>query len=112
MLREALGSISYRGCLICFAGSTVILDAGNSVAEFDGIAFLLSREIDDVTMLVVEAKNTTGGHLQAERQIRDQFQRLQIADTAYDVQYLGRKGAYARLKLPAAKLSAGGASGV
>jgi hypothetical protein len=101
MLREALLGVSYRGCLVSFAGSTVILEGGVPVAEFDGIAIMLSRETKDHTMLVVEAKNTAAGHTQAERQLRDQFDRLGIAPTAFEIRYLGNKGAYAKLRLPA-----------
>jgi hypothetical protein len=101
MLREALLDISYRGCLVSFAGSTVVLEGGVSLAEFDGIAVLLSRETAEHTMIVVEAKNVPAGHTKAEHQIREQFKRLRIAPAAFEIRHLGNKGAYARVRLPA-----------
>jgi hypothetical protein len=101
MLREALLDISYRGCLVSFAGSTVVLEGGVSLAEFDGIAILLSRETAEHTMIVVEAKNVPAGHTKAEHQLREQFKRLRIAPAAFEIRHLGNKGAYARVQLPA-----------
>jgi len=101
MLREALLDISYRGCLVSFAGSTVVLEGGASLAEFDGIAILLSRETADHTMLVVEAKNVAAGHTKAEHQLNDRLARLGIAPAAYEIHHLSNKGAYARVRLPA-----------
>jgi|GEM_PF-5230562 len=98
MLREALIDVPYRGCLVCFAGSTVVVEEGKTLAEFDGVAVLLSRETNDFTLLIVEAKNVSNGNTRAEAQLRDQFERLGIETSAFEIQHLGRKGAYARVR--------------
>lgn len=98
-LRDALGAISYRGALVAFAGATEVLEEGRPLAEFDGLVFLLSREIEDATVLIVEAKNMAGGHTQSEKQLRKQFDRLEVDDTAFEIQHLGRRGAFARLRV-------------
>jgi len=100
MLRDALRHISYRGCLVAFAGATVLSRAGSNLVEFDGIAFLLSRETDVPTVVIVEAKNMTGGHTAARRDLQDKFMRLGIDTQKYSIEDLGHKGAYASVVIP------------
>lgn len=100
MLKETLKGISYRGNLIAFAGSTTVLKEGKQIAEFDGVVFLLSREADEPTLLLVEAKNKLNGHLEAAAQLKDRIDRLGGTEADFDIEHLGNKGAYARVTLP------------
>lgn len=84
---------------MAFAGATEVLENGQALAEFDGVVVLLSREIEGATMLIVEAKNMTGGNTQSERQLREQFARLGVDPVAFSIQHLGTKGALAKLRI-------------
>lgn len=99
MLRDALRGIDYRGCLVAYAGSTSLLRNGQADAEFDGIAFLLSRGLTTSTLVIVEAKNKAHGHTEAAHALREKLERLDIGQAA-DIQRLGNKGAYVRLSPP------------
>lgn len=102
MLRDALRKIDYRGALIAFAGQTEVLQDSGPLAEFDGLVVLLSRQSEGVTLIIVEAKNTLGGHTQSEAQLRDQFMRLQIPEASVTIDHLGNKGAFARVEVATA----------
>jgi hypothetical protein len=102
MLRDALRKIDYRGALIAFAGQTEVLQDSDPLAEFDGLVVLLSRQSEGVTLIIVEAKNTLGGHTQSEAQLRDQFMRLQIPEASVSIDHLGNKGAFARVEVATA----------
>ncbi len=99
-LEAALRAIDYRGAIVAFAGSTEVIQSGQIVAEFDGLAILLSRDVSQPVLMIVEAKNTQSGNTEAEAQIRSQFRRLTIPDQDFEVSHLGTKGAYATVTLP------------
>lgn len=96
-LSHALRSIRYRGAVLSFAGSTEVINGGKVVAEFDGIAILLSRDIGQPVAIFVEAKNMANGQTAASRDLRDKFDRLSIPTENYTIEHLGTKGAYATL---------------
>lgn len=98
-LEGALRTIDYRGAIVGFAGSTEVIEGNRIVAEFDGLAVLLSRDVSQPVLVIVEAKNTHNGNTEAEGQLRDQFERLAIADANIAITHLGTKGAYATVSL-------------
>ena len=98
-LEAALRHIDYRGALIAFAGSTEVIEGGSLLAEVDGLVVLLSRDLRQPALILVEAKNTANGHTAAQRQLRDQRDRLGIAQDRFEIHALGNKGAYAALTL-------------
>jgi hypothetical protein len=98
-LEIALQEIDYRGAIIAFAGATEVIRDAQLIAEFDGLAILLSRELSQPVLLIVEAKNMPNGGTEAEAQLRDRLNRLNFNEANYDLRRLGNKGAYAEVRL-------------
>lgn len=102
-LEAALRTIEYRGAIVAFAGSTEVIERDQLVAEFDGLAILLSRDSSQPVLIVVEAKNTQNGHTQAEAQLRSRLAGLGFPDECVEITHLGTKGAYATVSLSQAE---------
>jgi len=98
-LEDALRKVDYRGAVVAFVGSTEVIHENNLIAEFDGLVFMLSRETTQPSVIVVEAKNKSHGHTEAENQLDDRLQRLGLSQNAYDISHLGTKGAMAKVTL-------------
>ena len=94
-LETALKDVTYRGAIISFAGSVEVLDKSRIVAELDGMAVFLSREVGGAQIMLVEGKNVIGGHLEAKKELTKKFDRLEIDKDKYEVYMIGKKGAYA-----------------
>jgi len=97
ILETTLRTISYRGALIAFAGSTEVIENEVLVAEFDGIVVLLSRPVDQASLVIVEAKNTSNGNTEADRQLRRRMSDLGVTEERFALHHIGSKGAYAEL---------------
>lgn len=99
VLKEALQETNYQGAVLAFAGGTEILSEQQPVAEFDGVAFLLSRSASRVTILIVEAKNMASGHKRAEEQLRERIPEVGIPEEQFTIKYIANKGAVAEIRL-------------
>lgn len=99
VLEQVLRNISYRGLLLAYVGSTIVVDTDShkEVAEFDGMVFLLRGTPGPGKVLVVEAKNVTNGHTQAKTQLREQLPKLGYGEASLDLVDVGTDGAYAGL---------------
>jgi len=100
VLKDTLQSYTYRGCLILFYGSTIISNDSQELAEFDGIVFLISRNISQPTLLVIEAKNQSSGNTVSERELNKKINNLNLTNNMVRMNYIGNKGAFAEITLP------------
>lgn len=101
VVERVLREISYRGLLLAYVGSTVVVDTDSheEIAEFDAMVFLLSGDPDPGKVLVVEAKNVPNGNTRAKAQLRKRLPELGYDKGQFDLMDIGTDGAYASLTL-------------
>lgn len=86
LLRDQLREISYRGLLICYAGSLVVANKTDEEAEFDGAIFFLGKESEGRRAILAEAKNIRGqSSPEAEKSLNQKINNLEMDNNRLEV---------------------------